>query len=259
MTVFGTFSHDRIRILRDSKQMTEESKYDDGFLAFLWDNLSPGDRVRVLSGIPKTVWIFGAGASHHYAMNHRGIRIPLANGFFKAFHSLPTSEGFQAHVGPLINYLYRSRGIKPTEVTNWEENIEEFMTSIERELDELRSKMTAGDHKNQNEFDRGVAAATAFNNMAFIFANVINEAQNGPSYTAYHELLKFCSPDDTLISFNWDTLLDRALADSGCWSPNNGYGFSFASIFDSTWKAEMDSSQVTDTNLRLLKLGNGSV
>lgn len=82
--------------------MAELFKYDDGFLAFLWDNLSPKDRIRILSDSPKTVWFFGAGASHHYALNSRGIHIPLANDFFEAFNSLPTSEGFQAHIGPLI-------------------------------------------------------------------------------------------------------------------------------------------------------------
>ena len=141
--------------------MIEDLKYDDGFIAFLWDNLLHRDRMRVLKDYPKTVWIFGAGASHHYAMNHRGIHIPLADGFFGAFHSLPTSEGFQAHVGPLINYLYRSRGIKPTEVTTWKENIEEFMTSIEREIDDIISSRNAGVTLSEDESIKAVATATA--------------------------------------------------------------------------------------------------
>jgi len=234
--------------------MREDCRYDEGFLAYLWDNLKPKDRMKILNKNPKTAWIFGAGASHHYAMNQRGIRIPLADGFFEAFNFLPTSEGFHAHVGPLINYLFRSRGIKPNEVIKWKENIEDFMTSIELEIDRLKSKNNSNTTLSKEEFERGVSAATAFNNMSFIFANVINEAQNGPSDSAYHELLKFCSPNDIFLTFNWDTLLDRALADSGCWSPNNGYGFTFASIYDGVWKSEMDSSQVEVTNMRLLKL-----
>jgi len=38
---------------------------EDGFLAFSWANLSPRDRVKVMADSPRTVWIFGAGASHH--------------------------------------------------------------------------------------------------------------------------------------------------------------------------------------------------
>jgi hypothetical protein len=229
-------------------------KYNDGFLGFLWDNLQPRDRMKVQKCNSKTVWILGAGASHHYGMNKRGVQVPLANGFFDAFHSLPTSEGFQADVGPLINYVFRSRGIKPTEISTLKENIEDFMTSIENEIEDLRSKLSSGIALSKDEVEKGITAAAAFNNMAFIFANVINESQNGPSFTAYHELLKFCSPNDTFVTFNWDTLLDRALADSGCWSPNNGYGFYFSLILDGSWKVEMDTSNVLNTDLKLLKL-----
>lgn len=128
------------------------------------------------------------------------------------------------------------------------------MTSVEREVDELKAKNDASGTVMPDDYEKAIPVALVFNNMTFIFANVINEAQNGPAYTAYHELIKFCSPNDTFITLNWDTLIDRALSDSGCWSPNNGYGFSFPLILDSTWKTEMDSSHVVETNFRLLKL-----
>jgi hypothetical protein len=228
---------------------------EEGFLAFLWENLAPRDRIKVLSDMPKTAYFFGAGASHHYAMNSHGVNIPLANGFFEAFHDLPTSQGFQAHVGPLISYLQHYRGVKPTEASQWRENIEEFMTSIEREVDELRIKLR-GKKKEAERIDvmKTSSLATTFNNMTFIFANVINEAQNGPSYSAYHDLLKLCGPRDTFISLNWDTLLDRALSDSGCWTPNNGYGVTFSSILDSTWKSKIAAPLVIPTEWRLIKL-----
>ena len=227
---------------------------EDPFLAFMWDNLSPRDRIKVLNEMPKTVWFIGAGASHHYAMNSRGVNVPLANGFFEAFNSLPTSEGFQAHVGPFISYLLHSRGIKPAEVPNWRENIEEFMTSIEREVDELRQRINNQSELDSIDTEKKFSLTTTFNNLTFIFANVINEAQNGPSYSAYHDLLRFCGPKDIFVTLNWDTLLDRALADSGCWTPNSGYGFSFSSIMDGTWMPEIESSLVIPTDWRLIKL-----
>lgn len=92
---------------------------EDGFLVFSWKNLSPRDRIRIMADSPRTVWILGAGASHHYALNARGVPVPLANGFFEAFHHLPTSDGFQAYVGPLISFLYHTRGIKANEVSQW--------------------------------------------------------------------------------------------------------------------------------------------
>lgn len=226
---------------------------EEGFLAFSWTNLSPKDRLKVMADAPRTVWIFGAGASHHYNLNTRGISIPLANDFFSAFNELPTSDGFNAHVGPLISFLQHSRGVKPNEVPQWTENIEDFMTSIESDLNDLRRK------KKKQELDvqdmqHVFLLSSVFNNMNFIFANVVNEAQNGPSISLYSYLLNFCGPNDAFITFNWDTLLDRALADTGGWTPNNGYGLTFSAALDGTWKAGVESSPIFPTEWKLLKL-----
>src|SRR5262245_813390 len=86
---------------------------DEGFLGFAWENLAPEARAKILVKTPKTFWLFGAGASHHYTLNASGVPVPLASGFFKAFHHLPTSQGFHAHVGPLLNFLEEYRGITP--------------------------------------------------------------------------------------------------------------------------------------------------
>jgi hypothetical protein len=65
---------------------------DEGFLKFAWLNLMPEARARILAKRPKTFWLFGAGASHHYDLNPFGIPVPLASDFFKTFHHLPTSQ-----------------------------------------------------------------------------------------------------------------------------------------------------------------------
>jgi len=228
-------------------------KVEEGFLGFSWAQLSPRDRLKVMAGAPKTVWIFGAGASHHYNLNMRNIPVPLANDFFSAFNELPTSDGFNAHVGPLISYLQHNRGIKPDDVPQWTENIEAFMTSIESELDHLKRKKEKEEIDAQ-EMQDIFLLSSVFNNMNFIFANVVNEAQNGPSFSLYSHLLNFCGPNDTFITFNWDTLLDRALASAGGWTPNNGYGLTFSSALDGTWRSEVESSPIFPTEWKLLKL-----
>ena len=49
----------------------------DDFLVFCWQNLSPRERAKVMAKAPRTVWWFGAGASHHYTLNANGVPVPL--------------------------------------------------------------------------------------------------------------------------------------------------------------------------------------
>lgn len=227
--------------------------FPDGFLSFAWDNLRANNRLQLLKDKPKTVWIFGAGASHHYFLNTHGVHVPLANSFFKALNNLPTSEGFHAHVGPLSNYLYRYRGIHPSKTHEYEENIEDFITSVEAEISHLSSRH-ASRQLNKDEFLKLTALSQAFNNMVFLFANVINESQNGPVSPVFSELLKFCGPNDTFITFNWDSLLDKALASTGCWNPMNDCNINFEAVFDGIWKDKIDSFPILSDKWKLLKL-----
>lgn len=226
---------------------------DDDFLGFCWINLPPQARAKILENAPSTVWIFGAGASHDYDLNRFGVPVPLASGFFEAFNSLPTSQRFGAHVGPLISFLEHYRGVDPRKVYTFTENIEDFMTSIEQKIGQLREKKRKRP-LSRKDFSDAWSYATVFNNMNFLFANVLNESQNGASASLYHVLLQLCSPNDTFVTFNWDTLLDRALVDSGGWSPNDGYGVRFAAALDESWKPSVEGNTQYQIRWKLLKL-----
>jgi len=226
---------------------------EDAFLAFAWGTLAPEARAKILAKNPKTFWLFGAGASHHYNLNAFGVPIPLASGFFKAYHRLPTSQGFHAHVGPFTNFLREERGVTPERVSEFDENVEAFMTSIESEVEELRETARVR-NLNGDEFGRASSYAMVFNNMTFIFANVLNEAQNGASMSLYGAILEFCSPNDLFATFNWDTLLDRALLDTGGWNPNTGYGLTFRGVLDGSWKNSFEGEVKFATKWKLLKL-----
>lgn len=226
---------------------------DDEFFLFLWDNLPTRDRLLLLGHKRRTVWLFGAGASRHYGLNLYGVNMPLARDFFTAMHELPTAHGLHAHIGPLLSYLNEYRGVHPIDAIEWTEDIEEFMTSLERELSELADKKRQGKFTDE-DYKKGISLSTVFNNMTFILANVLNEAQDGSSRSAYSELLTFCSPEDVFITFNWDTLLDKALAMSGAWSPNDGYGMQFSAAFDGRWREAVASAPVLSSNWQLLKL-----
>lgn len=226
---------------------------EDTFLVFCWQNLAPEARARILAKVSKTVWLFGAGASHHYNLNAFGVPVPLASGFFKAYHRLPISQGFDFHVGPFNNFLEEYRDVTPETIGQFDENIETFMTSVESELERIREM--AKDHRlTSDEYAHALSHAMVFTNMNFIFASVLNEAQNGPPMSLYRALLEFCSPNDLFVTFNWDTLLDRALLDTGGWNPNTGYGLTFRAVLDGSWKAAFEGRAKFTTNWKLLKL-----
>src|SRR5690348_10856821 len=105
-------------LLETKGQETADVRFKDAaaevpedFLAFAWLNLPSQCRIKALERSPRTVWIFGAGASCHYNFNALGASVPLAKGFFKALNKLPTSQGFESHVGPLISCLNHGKGV----------------------------------------------------------------------------------------------------------------------------------------------------
>ena len=90
---------------------------------------------------------------------------------------------------------------------------------------------------NGNEFANYNLASGAYNQLILLFASIFNEIQNGPISIPYMMLADELREEDVIITFNWDTLLDRALYSSGIWSPSNGYCIRPEAIFDEEWKS----------------------
>ena len=68
----------------------------------------------------------------------------------------------------------------------------------------------------------------AHHELIFLFAYVVNVIQNGPVSKAHINLASVLSPSDGIVTFNWDTLMDRALAESTEWRVDSGYGVAAA-------------------------------
>lgn len=85
-------------------------------------------------------------------------------------------------------------------------------------------------------FERFIQANRAYDQTIFLIAHVLNEIQNGPIDEHYVWFLESLGESDTLVTFNWDTLLDRALFESGRWKPDDGYQVEFEVILDGGWR-----------------------
>jgi hypothetical protein len=190
------------------------------------------------------VYLFGAGASNSYSHSITKVKPPLAKDFFKAYQQLKISEDRHVLIGFIVNYVRNTRGIDPFDFASWNENIENFLTEID-ELINTKEKFL------KLPFEDRILFTDAYKQMLFLFTSVLNEIQNGTPCNLYASLIEHINKEDILLTFNWDCLLDRALFETGKWSPHDGYGIEFSSFFRNGWKCYPANN--TSSNL-LLKL-----
>lgn len=188
-------------------------------------------------------FVFGAGASFSYDQSPTGQRPPLAREFFSTYTKLDIASDFEVKVQWLLQYVKRTRGVDYEVFGDWNEDIEAFLTELDQKL-ETPEKALALD------FEERIIVDGAFKETVLLFASVLNEIQNGPVAASYASLVGGLNDQDALITFNWDTLLDRALFDAGNWFADDGYGVSFKAVMDEGWR----DSLPTTSSRTLLKL-----
>jgi len=111
------------------------------------------------------------------------------------------------------------------------------MTTLEEDVEEHFARMRRGvRYDNASDWMHVTRNVAAFDQVLFLFTHVLNEIANGPLYADYVTLSRQLRPEDTIITFNWDVLLDRALQESTNWIPDTGYGIRFSSMFDEAWR-----------------------
>ncbi len=190
------------------------------------------------------VFVLGAGASKSYAQSPAGVRMPLAKDFFQTFDQLKISENpWVLQVG-LLGYLQEHGVHDPHRHLRSGVDIEALHTEIEGSRD---AAIAAG-----KPFVDYMHESRAYNELIFLFCSVINEIQNGPISDPYRKLASHISADDAVITFNWDTLFDRALAEETEWRPDWGYGVDPRAIFRDGWKQPLAGKP--ETAPRLVKL-----
>jgi len=193
------------------------------------------------------VWVLGAGASRGYWKSRRSVHPPLATDYFSTFQKLLISGDFEVKVGFIVNYIRDTRGIPPErQGSEFNENIETVFAELDRSLRKAFDTSLEG----RDGIVQAFNFTKAYDQFVFWFAHVLNEIQNGDSCPIYSSLVSQCSEEDTLITFNWDTILDRSLDASGEWHPDDGYGVAFDGILDGGWRAPLDHR----SKLKLLKL-----
>ncbi len=189
------------------------------------------------------LFMFGAGASKSYTGSKTSVTPPLAANFFRIFQQLDVADDPLFLVGYIVNYIRDTRGIHPFEFGDWNENVEELLTEIE-----------AGIRQSIKDKNRPsiVFHTATYNQLIFFFAALLNEIQNGQICANYSKFVTNSPVGDVIITFNWDTLLDRALFDSQRWFPDDGYAINFDAIYYDKWVKP--NSEANQSKYKLLKL-----
>lgn len=193
------------------------------------------------------VLLLGAGASKAYDGSSAGLRMPIASDFFNTFEKLPLFSNPWVLREALWDYLYRVKGVNPDTYLRSGINIEALHSEIE---EVMQREVIEG-----NDIER-IFAFRPYNELTYIFASVINEIQNGSVSEPHRRLAHQLTSNDVVLTFNWDTLMDRALQHTGRWSTDWGYGFCPKSIYRNRWEAP--DCAVTESSPTLLKLHGSS-
>jgi hypothetical protein len=178
----------------------------------------------------KRVIILGAGASKSYNGSKTGVRMPVALDFFETFRKLDISHNPWVLIGNIITYIAERNNREVLDFLQFSQDIEVLHSEIQEKLYDAL--------KNDNFFsgDSDVRLLRAYVELIFLFVSVINEIQNGTTSASHINLAQQLTPADSIITFNWDTLMDRALKDTSNWKPGDGYVVRPTSIFKDQWE-----------------------
>ena len=191
------------------------------------------------------LFVLGAGASKAYPNSFSGLRMPIARDFFKTFNKMKNlTESSWVLVGPIINALQKLKGVASYDPFKDEFDIEEIHSLIEKKLFESVHK---------KNFEDTLLFSQAYSGLIFLFSTVVNDISNGPTSLPHENLVEIIDAEDVVITFNWDTLLDRALFESGKWCFENGYFVKPRAIFNNGWQ-KLDSSKYNSKQPLLLKM-----
>ena len=176
--------------------------------------------------------LLGAGASKSYSDSITKVKMPVAKDFFKTFNSLKISEERWVLIGDILNYLRDFHNIPYSGFITYNQDIEILHSEVEEKLNRILEK-------NEDIFSttENILIFKTYIQLIFVFTSVINEIQNGPTSISHINLAKELTNEDVVLTFNWDTLMDRALQQTTDWNTDSGYLVKPSKIYRNEWKA----------------------
>lgn len=196
----------------------------------------------------KTVFILGAGATRgavgHVLVNRKRLRPPLNSDFFKVAETFGRARGATSlaarRLGQLKQLFKTDLAIKGT--PSMEDAFS--LLYVANDLPDIYRrrpgpKPQPGKMRELQYF------------LDLVFQILCALENNSAQENGYDRLVSRLGPRDTIISLNYDTLLDSALVNAG-WDPRSGYCLTGESTGKCKWRSPRDEANLS--GIRLLKL-----
>ena len=183
-----------------------------------------------------TVWLLGAGASKSYTDSPCGQRMPISRDFFRIWRELPIQDHPWVLQDALMAYVLREKNADPEAYLQSGIDIEELHSEIAERLWQAYP---------DSPQDAIFNFWKPYNELIFIFNCAINTIQNGPASKCHARIASLLKPSDVVITFNWDTLMDRALAENTAWRPDWGYSVIPKKLFRDSWMTPTSAPSTT--------------
>ncbi|MBU2008191.1 SIR2 family protein [Patescibacteria group bacterium] len=205
-----------------------------------------------------TVYILGAGASHDlsfrignldagygtYTYKDFLVEGPLSSGYFYYFNRILKTVKENVPLCPgvtisdnLLTYIYKKCDITKNKLLDNKEssqkvNIENLYIDIETSMDEMKLELGSDPR------DFSLLQNPKFVDLCTLQHDLKKYIFDTLSFIGYYCSSKYhqifaehiIDIGASVISFNWDTLLDEALFNTKRWSCETGYGFKFEKI-----------------------------
>jgi hypothetical protein len=200
----------------------------------------------------RRVFILGAGSSAAFKGN-KGC-CPTVSEFFIRASEIGLLKFYkeQSMSEPLFRFVQREFGIKKSDLNKIPVNIENVITRLEEVIEEYEQN---GRYKVKGQLRRNRKAidlyGTRLQASTFI-GHVLLELTNGALSPLHVQLARNLTNQDTIISFNYDLLMDYALENTGKWWPYSGYRIPFKAIIDGD--KQLPAIVTTDPGIAYLKL-----
>jgi hypothetical protein len=174
--------------------------------------------------------------------------MPIAKDFLQTFGRSSLAGERWVLTGNILTYARDHHGLSAEAFFGSGLDIEAFHSEVEAGLIEAFSRLPSDENARLDV----MSMHATYVQLVSVFAATINLIQNGPVSEAHKGLAKSLCASDAVITFNWDTLMDRALAETTDWATDFGYGFQPWRIYRNGWETPPGGrSDVAPTLLKL--------